>query len=205
MKKIYVSVLMSAVTILLASCGVKRYEEPERCDDLSTVFYTDVAPESWSAAQRRAVNRYTALDGNWDVTMSCPGKDAMQTHLSIRETLASNVEMYEGVEDADCDYFGKAVFEATITGSGDLDLDDVTFFLTADLLRSEDAGDNIVEASTEDLLSQYEDINSFALNVIVDADGIPRANKQITMISDDAFSVSVSRTSGCEFSDWVAQ
>jgi len=201
-------ILLLGVTLLMVSCGTKRYDEPERCEDLSTVFFTELDAHSWSEEQRRAVSLFESLDGDWRVTLDCPGTPDEDARIQITEAIANNVEMYEDVDEAECDDFGKAIFQVEISESGDVDLDGATFILTADLRMPGSNDGYVLEASSPETLSQYADAVSFFLQVFVDENGEKTAVKHVTMVpevSDANNTITVVQRATCTLTDWVAQ
>ena len=200
-----ISIVVLTMCFIFTACGTKRLSEPERCEDLSTLFYDEVNPDFWSNAQQNAVARLASLEGAWQVTMECLDEPAKEATLEITEGLASTVELYRDVEESVCESFGKAVFEAKVTGSGDMDLDGTPFTLTADLLQRSEGLENLMVAASDELPSQYAHIDGFSFRVVIDSDGVKGASKLVTVYSDASNSVSVSRYSDCQFVDWVAR
>lgn len=201
----YTLVTLIAATIITGACGVKRYEQPARCDDLSMSFYDETNPAMLSEEQKGAVSRFASLQGNWAVTFSCIDQDSIGANLLITEALPSNVELYEWTENAECNSYGKAVFEARVTNTGDLDLDDTNFIMTADLMIQDEHGGNYLEAQSTTFTSQDADIQSFNLRIAIHEDGDFAATKEVTVFSDsNNGSMLVTRRNECFLTDWVS-
>jgi hypothetical protein len=202
------SKLLVGVALLLVSCGTKRYEEPEFCEDLPTVFFNELNSQNWSVEQRRAVSLFESIGGDWRVTLDCPGTTDTDARLEITEVFSSNVEFYEDAEEADCNYLGKAIFQAKVTESEDVDLDGTAFILTADLRMPGSRDGLVLEASSPETPSQYSDTASFSLHVYVDENGEKTAAKQVTStpeVSGTNGTISVTQRPACTLTDWVAQ
>ncbi|MBN2340565.1 MAG: hypothetical protein JXX29_14455 [Deltaproteobacteria bacterium] len=205
MNKQLTIIAAGVIAFAAISCGVKRYDEPARCEDLSMSFYNEQEPGTITDEQQAAVERFVSLQGEWLTTFSCIGQTDQEARIIISEALQTNVELYEFTENTECEFFGKAVFEAQVIDSGDIDLDDQTFTMTADLIIPTDSGGNLLEANAESQLSQYDDMQSFSFRIFINESGEFVAAKEATYTSEESGTITITQTNECYMTDWIAQ
>lgn len=174
------------------------------------MFYDELAPSAWSVAHQNAVTRFESLEGAWLVTTSCLNSPETEAQLYISEALGSNVEFFEDEDGSVCDSFGKAMFETKITGTGDLDLDNITFVMTTDLYAPDDRRGNLLEAYSEERASHNSATNaSFHLTIVIDENSEMFAVKQTTLLpetsSEPNAAVTVAQRNECYITNWIRQ
>lgn len=206
MKKI-ISILWVLGCLSTAACGMKQYEESPDCDDLPMWFYDEKDESKLSDSQEMSIYLFESLQGDWQVTMKCVEQPDVTAMIHISEAVATNVELYQSVENSECASYGKAVFEAMITGSGDKDLDNVAFVLTADLMMPTIKETDLIVARSEDQLSQHPDVLSFALEIAVESPMRYIAVKSTTLqpYHSSSGSLTVTQRNECLLTNWVAQ
>ncbi len=193
-----------------AGCGEKQYPEDPTCDDLALIAATDVLPPDLTDERQAALDIYESLSGRWSGTWVCPGGPEATAEIRIDSVSPAGVEFYDMTEDAQCNSVGVAVFEATLSGTANPDMDDVTFYMTADLLGVTETGfapSQVyqLQATSETRASTAPGVSSFSLKVRVDYDGLPSAVEFVTTNPVSGANGSVSYTQGerCTLRDWV--
>ncbi len=197
------------ITILFLGCGVKKYEEILTCDELETLVADELSEDKISDLQQSALTAYNSLKGSWHTTFDCMNEQPSSMDIKIEQIEDSNVEFFIMQDDAECDDIGTAVFEATISNSGDADLDGKRFFMTTLLSPADKSVCNsfnpyILDASSKNQTSVVSGFLSFSLKIKVDCDMQISASKYATTntVSGQSGATSITQGDFCTMDDW---